>query len=88
MKFFETHSSAHTQVHNKPLNLHRFSTVTMALVVGKNGEQIKEAEYFIKPEATAAPPVDTSEWPLLLKNYHKREYFSSNRSTVRMLTIN
>ena len=31
-----------------------------------------ETDFSIKPQA-AAPPVDTSEWPLLLKNYDKRE---------------
>ncbi|TQS39107.1 hypothetical protein Golomagni_00372 [Golovinomyces magnicellulatus] len=30
----------------------------------------KEVDYTIKPEATT-PTVDTSEWPLLLKNYNK-----------------
>ncbi|KAI9797508.1 MAG: centromere/microtubule-binding protein cbf5 [Piccolia ochrophora] len=37
----------------------------MALVIGAG-----EADYAIKPEAVA-PTVDTSQWPLLLKNYDK-----------------
>jgi hypothetical protein len=32
----------------------------------------EEEEYTIKPQATT-PSLDTSEWPLLLKNYDKRE---------------
>jgi H/ACA ribonucleoprotein complex subunit 4 len=39
----------------------------MTLVVSNT-----EIDYAIKPEKTA-PAVDTSEWPLLLKNYDKRE---------------
>jgi hypothetical protein len=31
-----------------------------------------EEEYTIKPQATT-PSLDTSEWPLLLKNYEKRK---------------
>lgn len=31
-----------------------------------------EDEYTIKPQAST-PAVDTSSWPLLLKNYDKRE---------------
>lgn len=31
----------------------------------------EEDEQIIKPQATA-PAVDTSEWPLLLKNYERR----------------
>ena len=42
----------------------------MAMVVAKNGE---EKDYSIKPEAVT-PTLDTSTWPLLLKNYDKREY--------------
>lgn len=38
-------------------------------VVNKKKEQ---EEYTIKPQAVT-PAVDTSEWPLLLKNYDKRE---------------
>jgi hypothetical protein len=30
----------------------------------------QDVDYTIKPEATAAAP-DTSDWPLLLKNYSK-----------------
>jgi H/ACA ribonucleoprotein complex subunit 4 len=37
----------------------------MALVPAKG-----EADYSIKPEAVT-PTLDTSEWPLLLKNYSK-----------------
>ena len=32
----------------------------------------KEEELVIKPQALV-PTVDTSEWPLLLKNYDKRK---------------
>jgi H/ACA ribonucleoprotein complex subunit 4 len=31
----------------------------------------KEEEHVIKPQAVA-PAIDTSQWPLLLKNYEKR----------------
>jgi hypothetical protein len=34
------------------------------------------AEYTIKPEATT-PAIDTSDWPLLLRNYNNRERKSS-----------
>jgi H/ACA ribonucleoprotein complex subunit 4 len=32
----------------------------------------QEAEYSIKPQAVA-PSVDTSQWPLLLKNFDQRK---------------
>lgn len=38
------------------------------VVAQKGGEQ----DYSIKPEAVT-PSLDTSTWPLLLKNYEKRE---------------
>lgn len=41
-------------------------------LVKKNTDQ--EVDYTIKPEAVA-PSVDTSQWPLLLKNYDKRKEF-------------
>jgi hypothetical protein len=34
-------------------------------------ESQKDVDYSIKPEATT-PAVDTSDWPLLLKNYNNR----------------
>ncbi len=40
----------------------------MAVVVANT-----EVDYAIKPEAVT-PSVDTSTWPLLLKNYEKRLY--------------
>ena len=33
----------------------------------------EEEEYTIEPQATT-PSLDTSQWPLLLKNYDKREF--------------
>lgn len=33
----------------------------------------KEEEYAIKPQAVT-PAIDTSSWPLLLKNYDKRTW--------------
>lgn len=45
----------------------------MAATTGK-GDVV---DYSIKPEAVA-PPIPTSEWPLLLKNYDKRMYFICN----------
>ncbi|TVY84297.1 Centromere/microtubule-binding protein cbf5 [Lachnellula suecica] len=39
----------------------------MSMVVTK--KELQEVEYTIKPEATT-PAVDTSSWPLLLKNYN------------------
>jgi H/ACA ribonucleoprotein complex subunit 4 len=39
-------------------------------VVKKKGTE--EEEYLIKPQA-ATPAIDTSNWPLLLKNYDKCE---------------
>jgi H/ACA ribonucleoprotein complex subunit 4 len=40
----------------------------MAVVVNKKEQE----EHIIKPQAVT-PPVDTSKWPLLLKNYDNRE---------------
>lgn len=40
----------------------------MEVVTTKKGEE----DYTIKPQAVT-PAVDTSDWPLLLKNYDKRE---------------
>lgn len=37
-------------------------------------EKKLDEEYSIKPQATT-PPTDTSQWPLLLKNWDKRETF-------------
>lgn len=37
-----------------------------------NRKKQEEEEYTIKPQAVT-PAVDTSQWPLLLKNYDKRE---------------
>jgi H/ACA ribonucleoprotein complex subunit 4 len=34
--------------------------------------EVKEEDQVIKPQAFA-PPVDTSDWPLLLKNYSSRK---------------
>jgi len=45
----------------------------MAMVVAKKGG---DEDYSIKPEAVT-PAVDTSTWPLLLKNYDKREFLRS-----------
>jgi hypothetical protein len=42
----------------------------MAMTVAKKGGDV---DYSIKPEAVV-PAVDTSTWPLLLKNYDKREF--------------
>jgi H/ACA ribonucleoprotein complex subunit 4 len=39
-------------------------------VVNKKKEE--QEEHIIKPQATT-PAVDTSEWPLLLKNYDNRK---------------
>ncbi len=50
----------------------------MAVVVAS-----KEVDYTIKPEAVT-PAVDTSTWPLLLKNYDKRMFpFNGNNKTER-----
>jgi H/ACA ribonucleoprotein complex subunit 4 len=49
----------------------------MALVVAK-----KDEDYSIKPEAVT-PSVDTSEWPLLLKNYNKRTRHNPMRIKIR-----
>jgi H/ACA ribonucleoprotein complex subunit 4 len=46
--------------------------MTMEVAVVKKKQE--EQEYTIKPQA-ATPSLDTSSWPLLLKNYDKRESF-------------
>lgn len=38
----------------------------------KVAAKAQEEEHIIKPQATT-PAADTSDWPLLLKNYDKRE---------------
>lgn len=56
--------------HNKilvQLCLCRNPLVAMAMAVTKDKD---EEEYAIKPEA-ATPAIDTSDWPLLLKNYNR-----------------
>ena len=45
----------------------------MAMDVAKKGG---DEDYSIKPEAVT-PAVDTSTWPLLLKNCDKREFLRS-----------
>lgn len=35
--------------------------------------KVEELDYSIKPE-NVTPQIPTSEWPLLLKNYDKREW--------------
>lgn len=52
----------------KPFDL--IYPVKMALAVSK-----KDVDFSIKPEAVT-PTVDTSDWPVLLKNYDKRELSS------------
>lgn len=47
---------------------HSISSMTMDVVKSNKAED----EYTIKPQAVT-PAVDTSSWPLLLKNYDKRE---------------
>jgi len=37
---------------------------------GNVAEEQREGDYMIKPESTT-PKLDTSQWPLLLKNYDK-----------------
>jgi hypothetical protein len=49
----------------------------MAMVVSQ-----KEVDYSIKPEAVT-PVVDTSTWPLLLKNYDKREHSTPTEYKMR-----
>ena len=34
-------------------------------------KKVEEEEHIIKPQATT-PAIDSSTWPLLLKNYNKR----------------
>lgn len=48
----------------------------MAMVLAND-----ERDYAIKPEASA-PSLDTSTWPLLLKNYDKRAYTSLANMTM------
>ncbi|KAF4779245.1 centromere/microtubule-binding protein cbf5 [Colletotrichum scovillei] len=58
----------------------------MAMEIVKHGE---EEEFAIKPQASV-PHLDTSSWPLLLKNYDKRKFSPSswiwsNRSLLAVL---
>ena len=64
-------SHPHTSVHYIPAagsRLHYQFKMTMEIVKSKKVEE----EHTIKPQAVT-PAVDTSSWPLLLKNYDKRE---------------
>lgn len=46
-----------------------------------------EADYSIKPEA-ATPALNTSDWPLLLKGYDKRNFaLNASISLLRSLTL-
>ena len=49
----------------------------MTMEVVKRDKKVEE-EYTIKPEAST-PSLDTSTWPLLLKNYEKRKHCVFNR---------
>lgn len=42
--------------------------------MGKEVAKQTEEDYSIKPQAVT-PALDTSSWPLLLKNYEKRKYY-------------
>jgi len=42
-------------------------------VVKRGAEEEKEEKYQIKPDESK-PKVDTSDWPLLLKNWDKRKF--------------
>lgn len=44
--------------------------------------KVEEVDFSIKPE-NVTPAISTSEWPLLLKNYDKRE----SRSTGPFLRV-
>lgn len=57
------------------LLLHRKITIrdTMEVAVTKKSKADDSQDYAIKPQAVT-PSIDTSTWPLLLKNYDKREY--------------
>lgn len=44
----------------------------MTMEVVKREKKVEE-EYTIKPESST-PALDTSTWPLLLKNYEKRKH--------------
>lgn len=46
-------------------------------VVAKQDEE----DYSIKPTAVT-PSLDTSNWPLLLKNYDKREYTAREKRMI------
>lgn len=46
-------------------------------VVAKQAEE----DYTIKPTAVT-PSLDTSNWPLLLKNYDKREYTEREKCVI------
>lgn len=50
----------------------RRETVKMVTEVVNKKKGQEQEEHIIKPQATT-PAVDTSEWPLLLKNYDNRE---------------
>ena len=52
----------------------------MAMVVAQ-----KDIDYSIKPEAVT-PTVDTSTWPLLLKNYDKRKQYCPTEWRFETLT--
>lgn len=40
-------------------------------MAGKDATKTSEDEHIIQPQSTT-PAADTSDWPLLLKNYDKR----------------
>ena len=72
--FLRRHCDSHSSASYLPIGqINTFSgttepaaTMTMDVV-----KKVEEEEYSIKPQAVT-PTIDTSSWPLLLKNYDQR----------------
>ena len=62
-----SHIAACTTLTQHPSPISRLDSVKMALVKQDEGEEL-----IIKPEAVT-PAINTSEWPLLLRNWDQRE---------------
>jgi hypothetical protein len=64
--------------------------MAMEVAVTKKAAAEDGQDYSIKPQA-AVPSIDTSSWPLLLKNYDKREslwvFWSPSRSSSDWVAV-
>lgn len=67
-----------SSIGKEPQRAHLLTFIFLARLFRLRGKKVKMAdneEHVIKPQSTT-PVTDTSDWPLLLKNYDKRAHSS------------